>query len=62
MKPDKKELAAITAVMDIMASEPQEQYIPRQEGSQPTAWQAWGRGQTMQYRDIIQRRIIKRVR
>lgn len=62
MNPDKKELAAIAAVMGIVASEPQEEFTPRQEGNQPSAWQAWGRGQTMQYRDIIQRRIIKRVR
>lgn len=62
MKLDTKELAAIAAVMGIVASEPQEQYIPRQDGNQPSAWQAWGRGQTMQYRDITQRRIIKRVR
>ena len=62
MTKDKKELAAIAAVIDIITGEETATFIQRVPGEQPSPWQAWGRGQTMQYRDITQRRIIKRVR
>lgn len=59
---DKKELAAISAVMAIVNGEPSEPFVGRPEPAVQTPWQSWGARQTMQYRDITQRRIIKRVR
>ncbi len=60
---DKKEIAAISAVMALISDETVQ--IGYQEpiwghGSHP--WAAYGRSTTMQYRDITQRRIIKRSR
>ena len=62
MTKDKKELAAIAAVIDIRTGEETATCAQRVPGDLPSPWQAWGRSQTMQYRDITQRRIIKRVR
>jgi hypothetical protein len=59
---DKKELAAISAVMAIVSEETQPPFVERPEPQIQTAWQSWGARQTMQYRDITQRRIIKRTR
>lgn len=59
---DKKELAAISAVMAIVNGEETSPFVGRPEPAVQTAWQSWGARQTMQYRDITQRRIIKRVR
>ena len=59
---DKKELAAISAVMAIVSEETQPPFVERTEPQIQTAWQSWGARQTMQYRDITQRRIIKRTR
>ena len=59
---DKKELAAISAVMAIVNAEESLPFVGRSEPQIQTAWQSWGARQTMQYRDITQRRIIKRTR
>lgn len=59
---DTKELAAIAAVVAIMTQEPFDTFTERQIPQIQTAWQSWGARQTMQYRDITQRRIIKRAR
>jgi len=59
---EKKELAAISAVMAIVSEEAPPAFVERSIPNLPTAWQSWGPRQTMQYRDITQRRIIKRVR
>jgi hypothetical protein len=60
---DKKELAAISAVMSLISSEaPTESYIAPIYGTPSHPWAAYGRNLTMQYRDITQRRIIKRSR
>ncbi len=59
---DTKELAAIAAVMAIVTQESITTFVPRQTPDIQTAWQSWGARQTMQYRDITQRRIIKRAR
>ncbi|NLO11028.1 MAG: hypothetical protein GX122_01220 [Candidatus Cloacimonetes bacterium] len=59
---DKKELAAIAAVLDIITAEASLVMPPRAIPNIPSPWQSWGARQTMQYRDIAQRRIIKRYR
>lgn len=59
---DKRELAAISAVMAIISEEQAPAFVARQMPNMPSPWQSWGKSQTMQYRDITQRRIIKRVR
>lgn len=59
---DKKELAAIAAVVAVISSEPEHRYTDPIPPNVPSPWQTWGARQTMQYRDITQRRIIKRVR
>jgi hypothetical protein len=62
MSDRKKELAAIAGVLALVSSEERIEYPQRPLENAPSVWQAWGRQQTMQYRDIIQRRIIKRNR
>ncbi|HHV36984.1 MAG TPA: hypothetical protein GXX77_04020 [Candidatus Cloacimonetes bacterium] len=60
---DKKGLAAISAVMALISSE--DVCIPYTEpvrGNYPHPWSGHSRSQIMQYRDITQRRIIKRSR
>ncbi len=59
---DKKELAAISAVLAIVSAEETLPFVGRPEPHIQTPWQSWGARQTMQYRDITQRRILKRVR
>lgn len=62
MADKKQELAAISAVVALLSGEAETAFQPRLEGNVPSAWQAYGRQQTMQYRDITQRRMIKRNR
>lgn len=57
-----KELAAVSAVLALLSSETTDTFEARIPGNAPSPWQAYGRTQTMQYRDITQRRIIKRNR
>lgn len=59
---DSKDLAAIAAVMAILTQDTSSSFVERQAPQIQTAWQSWGARQTMQYRDITQRRIIKRAR
>ena len=60
---DKRELAAISAVLALMSSEAtQIPYSSPIYGNPSHPWAAYGRALTMQYRDITQRRIIKRSR
>jgi len=60
---DKKEIAAISAVMALISADAAQ--TPYQEpiwGNAGHPWAAYGRSTTMQYRDITQRRLIKRNR
>lgn len=59
---DKKQIAAIAGVVAYLASETPQSYPQRPLENAPSLWQQYGRQQTMQYRDLIQRRIIKRHR
>ncbi len=60
---DKKEIAAISAVMALISAESgQSSYQEPVWGCASHPWAAHGRNTTMQYRDITQRRIIKRSR
>ncbi|MCB5268329.1 MAG: hypothetical protein PHU99_10640 [Candidatus Cloacimonetes bacterium] len=60
---DKRELAAISAVLAMINSEDtQILYRSPVYGNPSHPWAAYGRSLTMQYRDITQRRIIKRSR
>jgi len=60
---DKKELAAISAVMALINGESSAStYVEPIRGLSSHPYAAYGRQLTMQYRDITQRRIIKRVR
>lgn len=60
---DKRELAAIGAVMALINSETvYESYQSPLPANPSHPWAAYGRALTMQYRDITQRRIIKRNR
>ena len=60
---DKKQIAAICAVMALISSESNAAaYIDPVRGIPSHPYGAYGRQLTMQYRDITQRRIIKRVR
>ena len=62
MSDKKQELAAISAVVALLSGEEETTFQPRLTGNYPSPWQSYGRQQTMQYRDITQRRIIKRNR
>lgn len=62
MADKKQELAAISAVIAMLSEEEANAFQPRLTGNYPSVWQSYGRQQTMQYRDITQRRIIKRNR
>jgi len=57
---DKKKLAAISAVVSLISSESQTAYAEKIPPHQPTEWTIYGRQQTMNYRDMYQRRFIKR--
>lgn len=60
---DSKELAAISAVISILSNDAQcAVFVQRPVPNIPSPWQAWGARQTMQHRNTIQSRIIKRVR
>jgi hypothetical protein len=60
---DKQELAAISAVLALIDGEATaETYSAPVYGNPSTPWPAYGRTLTKQYRDITQRRIIKRSR
>ncbi|MCB5260258.1 MAG: hypothetical protein PHY41_03690 [Candidatus Cloacimonetes bacterium] len=63
MKQDKRSLAAISAVLALISGEERhEAYSKPITGNASHPWAAYARSQTMQYRDITQRRIIKRSR
>ncbi|PKN80025.1 MAG: hypothetical protein CVU48_03625 [Candidatus Cloacimonetes bacterium HGW-Cloacimonetes-1] len=62
MEDRKKQVAALSGVIAYLSNEPTETYVPTVAPTLPTPWSAYGRTQTMQYRDITQRRIIKRTR
>jgi len=60
---NQQELAAISAVIALINSEVSSpEYIQPKQGNPPHPYAAYGRQLTMQYRDITQRRIIKRSR
>ncbi len=59
MTDKKKEIAAIAGVLALITAEEAEApKLPRVRAS--LLWQAYGRQQTMLYRDLTQRRLIKR--
>ncbi|HCM15273.1 MAG: hypothetical protein WCY87_02015 [Candidatus Cloacimonadales bacterium] len=63
MKPDKRYLAAVSAVLALISAEETAVGYSRPLSGNPShPWPAYARAQTMQYRDITQRRIIKRSR
>lgn len=63
MEYSKKQLAAISAVMALLDSEAEtDAYTERKYPQASNPWSLYARQQTMQYRDITQRRIIKRSR
>jgi hypothetical protein len=57
---NKKKLAAISAVVSLITGEEKSGYIQKVPPHQPTEWTIYGRQQTMNYRDMYQRRFIKR--
>jgi len=57
---DKKKLAAISAVVSLISSEEQSNFVQKLPPHQPTEWTIYGRQQTMNYRDMYQRRFINR--
>lgn len=60
---NKQELAAISAVMALVTGESTApEYIAPIQGVPSHPYAAYGRQLTMQFRDITQRRIIKRSR
>jgi hypothetical protein len=60
---NKQELAAISAVIALITAESSAaQYQAPKPGTPSHPYAAYGRQTTMQYRDITQRRIIKRNR
>ncbi|MDD4224459.1 MAG: hypothetical protein PHD87_07750 [Candidatus Cloacimonetes bacterium] len=62
MKERKKELAAIAGVLALISSDEAVPYPQRPLENAPSAWQHYGRQQTMLYRELTQRRMIKRNR
>ncbi|HON32704.1 MAG TPA: hypothetical protein PLE41_04035 [Candidatus Syntrophosphaera thermopropionivorans] len=59
MTDKKKEVAAIAGVLALITAEEAEApKLPQVRAS--LLWQAYGRQQTMLYRDLTQRRLIKR--
>jgi len=62
MDKDKKKMAAISAVVSLLSDEQQSSYQEKIPPHLPTEWTIYGRQQTMNYRDIIARRFIKRNR
>lgn len=63
MHKDKREIAAISAVIALISSEQTEyNYHHPTPGNPSHSWSAYGRSSIMQYRDLCQRRIITRSR
>lgn len=63
MDEKKKQIAAITGVMAYLAEETGTSgYTERKAPQASNPWSLYARQLTMQYRDITQRRIIKRSR
>ena len=59
MTDKKKEVAALAGVLALITAEEAETpKLPQARAS--LLWQAYGRQQTMLYRDLTQRRLIKR--
>ncbi len=58
----KKELAAIAGVLAFISSEAALPYPQRPLENAPSVWQHYGRQQTMLFRELTQRRLIKRIR
>ena len=58
----KKELAAIAGVLALISADESIPYPQRPLENAPSVWQHYGRQQTMLYRELTQRRIIKRIR
>jgi hypothetical protein len=59
---EKKALAAIAGVMALISSDNSPVFVPRQPAEYAHPYSMQARQQIMQYRDITQRRIIKRSR
>ena len=59
---EKKALAAIAGVMALINSDNGPVFVPRQPAEYAHPYSQQARQQIMQYRDITQRRIIKRSR
>jgi hypothetical protein len=57
---DKKKLAAISAVVSMLNSEETSTYVEKVPPHQPSEWTIYGRQQTMNYRDMLQRGFIRR--
>lgn len=63
MEYTKKQLAAISAVLALLDSDGEAlSFAERKSPQFSNPWSLYARQQTMQYRDITQRRIIKRTR
>ena len=63
MEYTKKQLAAISAVLALLDSDSEAlSFAERTSPQFSNPWSLYARQQTMQYRDITQRRIIKRSR
>ncbi len=57
---EKKKQAAISAVVSLITGGTQPPYPEKVPPHLPTEWTIYGRQQTMNYRDMYQRRFIKR--
>ena len=62
MTQKQKELAAIAGVLALISDAEPEPYPQRPLENAPSVWQHYGRQQTMLYRELTQRRILKRIR
>ena len=58
----KKELAALAGVLALISSDEAISYPQRPLENAPSAWQHYGRQQAMLYRELSQRRMLKRTR
>ncbi|HOV17385.1 MAG TPA: hypothetical protein PLF50_07835 [Candidatus Cloacimonadota bacterium] len=61
MMDDKKKVAAIAAVMSILTDEEKTSLEQKLPSRLPSAWTNYGRQQTMNFRTLYQRRLVKRV-
>lgn len=57
---DKKKMAAVSAVVSMLNAEDKTSFVEKIEPHLPTEWTIYGRQQTMNYRDLISRRLIRR--